>query len=139
APLQRLFAGKPEAVESRFRLSFSSILHLVEELGRDRVQEAWEKSFNQFQHRRASKKDREQNRREMARVLNGHLAFLDELGYLDGDTLTPRGRLARRINGFELQITELLFRGVLEPLSPEQLAMIFVALIHEERRPGEPR
>lgn len=139
APLQRLFAGKPEAVESRFKLSFSSILHLVAELGRGRVQEAWEKSFNHFQHRGASRNEREQNRRQMTRVLEGHMAFLDELGYLDGSVLTPRGRLARRINGFELQITELLFRGLLETLDPEQLALIFVALVHEERRPGEPR
>lgn len=139
APLQRLFAGRPEAVESRFRLSFSSILHLVEDLGRKRVQEAWEKSFNHFQHRGASQKERDRNRRQMVRVLNGHLSLLDELGYLDGDVLTPRGRLARRINGFEIQITELFFRGLLEDLPPDQLAMIFVALLHEERRPGEPR
>lgn len=139
APLQKLFAGRPEAVESRFRLSFSSILHLVEDLGRARVQEAWEKSFNHYQHRGASQKERDRNRRQMVRVLNGHLALLDELGYLDGDRLTPRGRLARRINGFEIQITELFFRGLLEDLTPEQLAVIFVGLLHEERRPGEPR
>lgn len=139
APLPKLFAGRPEPVESRFRLSFSSILHLVEDLGRARVQEAWEKSFNHFQHRGASQKERERNRRQMVHVFNGHLALLDELGYLDGDRLTPRGRLARRINGFEIQITELFFRGLLEDLPPDQLAVIFVGLLHEERRPGEPR
>ena len=36
----------------------------------------------------------------------------------------------------ELQATELLFRGVLEPIGPEALAVVFVALIHEERRRG---
>lgn len=138
APLERLFGGRPEPVESRFRLAYSSLLHLVAGLGRARVHEAWEKSFNNFQHRETSKKARERNMRRQHRTIDAQLAFLDELGYLDGDELTPRGRIARRINGFELQVTELLFRGVLENLSPEALAVVFVGLSHEDRRRGEP-
>ncbi|MBK7643745.1 MAG: DEAD/DEAH box helicase [Planctomycetes bacterium] len=137
APVQRLFGGHPEPVESRFRLSFSSLLHLVARLGRARVPEAWEKSFDQYQHRVAGEKQERKNRREQARVLEAHLACLDELGYLHGDTLTPRGQLARKINGYELQITELVFRGTLENLSVEALGVIFVGLIFEERRRNE--
>ena len=134
APLQRLFSGRPEPVESRFHLSFSSLLHLVARLGRARVPQAWEKSFNQFQHRVAGEKQERRNRREQARILEAHLACLDEMGYLDGDKLTPRGELARKINGYELQATELIFRGTLENLSVEALGVIFVGLVFEERR-----
>jgi superfamily II RNA helicase len=137
APIKRMLLGAPEPVESRFRLSFSSILHLVERLGRARVSEAWEKSFNQFQHRAGSKKQQDQNRREQRRVLEAHLAFLDELGYLDGDELTGRGKIAKTINGYELQVTELLFDGTLEHLSPSSLGIVFVGLVYEERRRGE--
>ena len=35
------------------------------------------------------------------------------------------------------QITELLFRGTLETLPPKALAMVFVAMIHEERRAAQ--
>jgi len=134
APIKRLMTGRAEPVESRFKLSFSSILHLVERLGRARVPEAWEKSFNQFQHRDGTEKQREKNSREQRRVLDAHLTFLEERGYLDGDALTPRGHVAKLINGFELQVTELLFRGTLENLGVEALAVVFVGLVYEERR-----
>lgn len=137
APIKRLLAGRPEPVESRFRLSFSSILHVVERLGRARVFEAWEKSFNQFQHRGSTKKQQEQNRHRQRLVIDAHLAFLDELGYLKGDELTPRGNVAKLINGYELQITELLFGGTLENLPADALAVVFVGLVYEERRRGE--
>jgi superfamily II RNA helicase len=137
APVKRLLLGSPEPVESRFRLSFSSLLHVVERLGRARVHEAWEKSFNRFQHRGTSKKQEEHNRREQRRILDAHLAFLDELGYLRGEELTPRGRTAKMINGYELQITELLFGGALENLPRDALAVVFVGLVFEERRRGE--
>lgn len=138
APIERLLSGKPEPVESRFRLSYSSILHLLERLGRARLHEAWEKSFNHYQHRAKSAKAREHNLREQRRVLDAHLAFLEELGYVeDGQKLTPRGKVARSLYGYELQITEMLFRGALENLPADALALVFVALIYEERRRGE--
>jgi superfamily II RNA helicase len=134
APLQRLFSGRPEPVASRFHLSFSSLLHLVARLGRARVPEAWEKSFDQFQHRVAGEKQERRNRREQARILQAHLDCLDELGYLDGDRLTPRGQIARLINGYELQATELVFRGTLENLGVEALGVVFLGLVFEDRR-----
>lgn len=138
APLPRLHSGKPEPVDSRFRLTYSTILHLVSLLGRERLHEAWQKSFNQFQHRGRGKRAREQNRREQNRLLDAHLAFLEDLGYLeDGERLTARGRIARCLYGYELQITEMLFRGSLENLPPQALAMVFVALIYESRRRWE--
>jgi hypothetical protein len=57
----------------------------------------------------------EKNRKEQRRILDGHLAFLDEAGYLEGDALTSRGKIAKQINGYELQVTELLFSGALAP------------------------
>jgi len=134
APLERLLAGKPEPVESRFRLAYCSLLHLVSTIGRERVHEAWEKSFNRYQHVEESRKRRERNSRRQHLLIEAHLDFLTDLGYLEGDRLRPRGLLARSINGYELQITELLFRGVLENLSPKALAVVFVGLVHEERR-----
>jgi superfamily II RNA helicase len=138
APVKRLLAGKPEPVESRFRLAFSSLLHLVRRLGRGRVHEAWKKSFNSFQYREFSPKQRERNSRMQHRLIDSHLEYLEDLGYLTGDELLPRGRIAQSINGYELQVTELLFQGVLEDCSAEELAVVFVGLIHEERRTFEP-
>ena len=136
APLERLLAGRPEPVVSRFRLSYSSLLHLVERAGRKRVAEAWERSFHRWQLRAKGEKARQKQRREQRRMVERRLGLLDELGYLDGEQLTPRGRVARILNGYELQMTELLFRGALENLPPRALAVVFVAMIHEERSRG---
>jgi superfamily II RNA helicase len=137
APIERLFSGRPEPIQSRFRLSYSSLLHLYEHLGRERLLEAWEKSFDQYQHRGRSKKAREANRRRQRELVDGHLALLEALGYLEaGGGLTPRGRTARLLYGYELLITELLFRGMLEALPPRALALLFVGIVHEERGRG---
>jgi superfamily II RNA helicase len=135
APLERILTGAPEPVHSRFRLSYSSLLHLVNDLGRERVHEAWEKSLNQFQHRRGTQKERDKNQRRQRRIVDAHLAVLDELGYVEEDgRLSPRGTIARWINGYELQVTELLFGGMLEELDAQALVVVFVALTFEERK-----
>ncbi len=135
APLERILSGRPEPIHSRFRLSYSSILHLLARIGRTRLYEAWEKSFNQFQHRKKSRKARERNSLVQRDLIDRHLSLLQELGYIDeADELTPRGKVARLLYGFELQITEMLFEGSLEGVPAEALALIFVGLIHESRR-----
>ena len=139
APLRRMVEGSPEAVSSRFRLNYATILHLVDRLGRERLHEAWQKSFMEFQHRAGSRKARERNAQREKRRVEAQLALLHELSYLDErDELTARGRVARLLYGFELQVTELAFRGALENLPPEALATVFVGLVHEGRRRDTP-
>ena len=134
APIERLFTGHSEPIRSRFRLSYSSLLHLYGHLGRERVFEAWDKSFDQFQQRKKGQKAREHHRRRQHDLVDRHLALLAELGYLEpSGGLTPRGEIARLLYGYELVITELFFRGVLENLPPKALAVVFVGLVHEER------
>jgi superfamily II RNA helicase len=139
APLDRLLYADPEPITSRFHLSWSSLLHLVSHLGRERIPEAWEKSFANFQARELTPKRLGRERRRHDARVAARLDLLEDMGYLKGDEPTPRGVLARALNGFELQVTELLFRGVLEHLDPTSLAVVFTALIHEDRRPGPPR
>jgi superfamily II RNA helicase len=137
APVERLFAGASEPVRSRFRLSYSSLLHLYAHLGRARLFEAWDKSFDQYQQRKRSAKAREHHRQRQHALVDAHLSLLSELGYLEAaGGLTPRGEVARLLYGYELVITELFFRGVLEPLAPKALAVVFVGLVHEERGRG---
>ncbi|QDV07670.1 ski2-like helicase [Planctomycetes bacterium Poly30] len=137
APIERWIKGKPEPVTSRFRMNYSTLLHLVARIGRDNVSEAWEKSFHSYQNREKNKKARERQRRDQMRLISRHLDLLDELGYLDGDKVTAKGEIARRLGGYELQVTELLFNGAMETLPPRAIAMVFVAMIHEERRAAQ--
>jgi superfamily II RNA helicase len=101
------------------------------------VHVAWEKSFAAFQGREKNAKAREKQQRIQRRLIERHFELLEEFGYLEGDMLTPRGELAKMLPGYELQLTELLFRGVLENVPARALAMIAVALIYEERRAAQ--
>ena len=137
APLERILSGTPESVMSRFKLSYSTILHLLVSLGRERLFEAWEKSFHHFQHRAGTSKAQVKLAAQQRELLEAHLNFLAENGYVDAkDQLTPKGSVARLLNGYEIQLTELLFRGALENLPPRAVAMVFAALVYEERRRG---
>lgn len=147
APLKRILEGQPEAVTSRFRLSYSTLLHLVGHMGRAHIHRAWERSFGRFQDRKKSKKAREHHAREERRLVDAHLDFLGELGYFEEEgaehgraSLTGRGKVGRTIYGYEIQITELIFRGVLENQDARALCVVFAALVHEERgRDAAPR
>lgn len=145
APIARLLKETPEPILSRFRLSYASIIHLYAARGSEGVQEAWEKSFNRYQHRAKSRKLRDRNRAMQRAQVQSHLDLLHELSYINLDAdrapgakreerLMSRGASARQFYGFELQITELLFRGAFEDLPPQALAVVFVGLVHSSRK-----
>ena len=87
------------------------------------MHEAWEKSFHSYQGRERNRNAREKQRRVQRRIVEAHLGLLEELGYLRDELVAPRGRVAQVVGGYELQVTELLFRGVLENLPARCLAV----------------
>ena len=133
APLSDLFGGKVEPVQSRFNLSYSTILNLYDHMGMELI-DAYERSFAAFQARSKNKKAQDRQRNQARAALMARIHTLDEAGYLDSEGLLPRGRIAKRINGYEIQVTELLFDGVLDAMDMHQLAVTFAALVHQDRR-----
>ncbi|MDR1960893.1 MAG: helicase, partial [Gracilibacteraceae bacterium] len=61
-------------------------------------------------------------------------AELQKLGYLEGDTLAPRGRLARGIYVQELFVTELLFSGLVDELDNPTLCGLIACVDYEQKR-----
>jgi superfamily II RNA helicase len=133
APLAALFGGKVEPITSRFNLSYSTLLNLHQRLG-TQLLDAYDRSFAAFQAQTGSQKLRERARAAAHATLLARLQVLRDAGYLGDDELLPRGRIAQQINGYEIQVTELLFDGVLEQMNMRELACTFCALVHEERR-----
>ncbi|MCR9248206.1 MAG: DEAD/DEAH box helicase [bacterium] len=138
-PLSRYHSGKVEPINSRFNLSYSTVLNLYERLGSKGLLAAYDKSFAAFQAETGSAKVRAKKRAAAHAALALRLQVLRDAGYLDSEEVLPRGRVAQRINGYEIQATELLFSGVLDEMDIHQLSCTFAALIHEERRRAEPR
>jgi ATP-dependent RNA helicase HelY len=71
----------------------------------------------------------------IARTFARVCAVLDELGYLDGDTVTPDGlRLSRLYSELDLLAAECLRRGIWEGLNPAELAACVSVMSFESRK-----
>jgi superfamily II RNA helicase len=124
--LARVVEGRIEPIRSQFNLSYATLLTLYERLG-DRIVQAAEKSFANFgTHERVWRGKLEQMKKKMS--------VLRALGYLRDRHLTERGAFAKNIQGYELQVTELLFKGVLRQLGEEELAVLFNAVTYEAKK-----
>ncbi|HEY0904996.1 MAG TPA: DEAD/DEAH box helicase [Marmoricola sp.] len=77
----------------------------------------------------------EQRTNTIARQFDRVCEVLDALEYLDGDTVTPRGRTLMRIyNEMDLVTAESLRTGLWDALDPSQLAAVLSTLVFETRR-----
>src|SRR5688572_3019744 len=131
--LRKTIFGNVEPIRSRFNLSYSTILNLHHHLG-ERIWEAWEKSFNNFQWSGMPRKKREQNEKKQRDAIARRLRLLKELGYVDDSKVLEKGHFARRINGYELPAVELVASGLLRAMSDEQIALVLSAVVFEERK-----
>lgn len=59
--------------------------------------------------------------------------LLTRLGFIDQGGLTPRGKFATQINGYELLAGEMMFNGLLENLDEPALAALACACAYEAR------
>jgi superfamily II RNA helicase len=131
--IQRLLGNDVEPILSRFNLSYSTLINLHRTLG-PRLYEAWERSFNNFQWARMSRKKREKNEEKQRHAIALRLQLLQQLGYITDEGVTPKGQIAAVINGYELPVAELIESRVLEHLDELQLCIVLSGLVHEERK-----
>ena len=68
--------------------------------------------------------------------IEARLRVLEELGYIEAQTLLPRGTTAAHIYGYEVQLTQLLFSGFLEKLTEDEINCLVVAIVSEPRKDG---
>jgi ATP-dependent RNA helicase HelY len=74
----------------------------------------------------------------IARTFDRVRALLESLGYLDGDTVTPAGRmLAGLYAETDLLVAECLRAGVWDGLPPAQLAACVSSVVFEARSPDD--
>ncbi|WP_372729241.1 DEAD/DEAH box helicase, partial [Nocardioides sp.] len=80
----------------------------------------------------------EQRTNTIARQFDRVCDVLTALEYLDGDTVTPRGRhLQRLYSDMDLVAAESLRHGLWDALSPSELAAALSVLVFEARRPDD--
>jgi ATP-dependent RNA helicase HelY len=75
----------------------------------------------------------------IARMFDRVCDLLTSLGYLDGDDVTPAGRvLARIYSESDLLIAEALREGLWDELDAKELAAVVSTLVYEARRDDDP-
>lgn len=124
--LKRIIYGEPEKVRSRFNASYATMLTLYEKYG-EKLYDIYPRSFHYFQ-------EKKKYRERALDVLRSKTALLKELGYIVGDGLSEKGAFASKIHGYELSLSELYEKGVLEHLSEKELGILSLALVFEPRR-----
>ncbi|MEE8106732.1 MAG: DEAD/DEAH box helicase [Planctomycetota bacterium] len=129
APLKRLFEDECEPVRSRFNLSYSTLLNLYLRLGAD-VHTAYDRSFANYQERRTG----DNRNAPRNRVIAQRIRVLKACGYIDGKDLTADGELARKINGYEIHITEFHRAGLLDRAGVFDLVALFTAIVYDSRK-----
>ena len=124
--LKRIIFSTPEEVQSRFSSSYATIINLYEKYG-EKLYDVYPRSFHNFQ-----KKEKE--RKKAVDFMHTRVSILKELGYMGEEGVTEKGRFASKIYGYELSMTELYEKGVLEDLSVIELGILSLALVFEPRK-----
>ena len=124
--LQKIIYGSPEKVQSRFNASYATVLNLYANYG-EKLYEIYPLSLHYFQ----AKKNLQQ---KALGLLHAKVKILKELGYIRKNQITEKGNFASKIYGYELSISELYEKGILQELSEQELGIFCVALVFEPRK-----
>ncbi|MFC1657930.1 DEAD/DEAH box helicase [Candidatus Omnitrophota bacterium] len=124
--IRHIIFAHPEAVKSQFNTSYATLLNLYERY-KERVTEVYPLTLHNFQSRKHQKQ-------EAVRLIQAKLKLLKTSGYIQDSMLTPKGLFARSIYGYELILSELNQRGMLEGLDEFALGMLAVAAVFEPRK-----
>lgn len=131
--VKRLFYEESEPVLSRFFASYATILSLYSRYG-ENAYPIFQKSLRNY--RRGNFSISKSYKKEESQIRN-RVWFLQENGYLDGQNLTDKGRLAMAVNGYEIQAAELYKTRCFDELSPEKIVVVLAALITESRKKNQ--
>ena len=82
------------------------------------------------------KKKTKSMKNQPQRQIAARLKVLEELGYIEAQSVLSRGSTAACIYGYELQLTQLLFNGLFEQLTEDEINCLMVAIITEPRKDG---
>jgi superfamily II RNA helicase len=134
AQVARVAVAPPPDLRSAFRPTYNLTVNLVDRYDRPNAISILRRSFAQWQLSKLAPA-----RDTLAEHFARRLAVLEELGYLDGWRVTPRGRrLSRIYHEADLVVAEALDAGTLEGAEPSVLAGVLSALVFEHRRARRP-
>ena len=128
--VERLFFGESEPIRSRFFAQYSTILSLYSRHG-EYAFDIFRKSLRNFSHGNFVISN---SYREEEEQIHKRIKFLQNEGFLDGRNLTPKGKLAMAVSGYEIQAAQLYYTRCFDRLSPDKICALFGSIIYERRK-----
>jgi len=124
--VKRVIYGGSEEVHSQFNTSYATILNLYEKY-RDDLYKIYPFSLHYFQCRKEEQK-------EALRLIEAKVNLLKDSGHIKDGELTPKGQFAKTVYGYELLLSELYERNLLEQLDEFGLGIMAAAAVFEPRK-----
>ncbi len=126
AEATRVASAAPPDLRSAFRPTYNLAVNLVARFDRDTAGAVLQRSFAQWQARQPDL---------LLRQLRHRITVLEQMGYVDGWTLTPAGhRLSRIYHEADLLIAEALGSDTFSGAEPAVIAGVLSAVVFEPRR-----
>ncbi len=127
--VKRIIFRENESVRSQFNTGYATVLNLYEIFG-ERLLEIYPKSFHAYQ---SSKR----NKRLALELMQSKISLLKDMGYIEKNKISEKGKFASRLYGYELLLGEMQGDGHLDAINPLELCVILAALVYEPRKNDE--
>jgi ATP-dependent RNA helicase HelY len=134
-PRRARAAADPRAEREAERLERLAERHPCDACPDRATHERWAARASQLEHQIQGVERRIRTRTEtLARQFDRVLGVLEELGYVTGFAIQPKGEALARIYGeADILVAEALGDGVLDGLSPAETAALISTLVYESR------
>ncbi|MFA4983736.1 MAG: DEAD/DEAH box helicase [Candidatus Omnitrophota bacterium] len=124
--VKRVIYSPPEEVRSQLNTSYATVLNLYEK-HKEGIFDIYPSSLHYYQSKKYEQK-------EALRLMQAKLNLLEELGYIQNRDLTDKGQFAKNVYGYELLLSELYSRNVLEQVDEFGLGVLAAAVVFEPRK-----
>jgi len=124
--VKKVIYNQPEEVHSQFNTSYATVLNLYEKY-KEGIFDIYPSSLHYYQSKKYEQ-------REALRLIEAKLKLLKDLDYIQDKTLTSKGQFAKTVYGYELVLSELFVRNVLEEVDEFGLGALAVATVFEPRK-----
>ncbi|TRZ48907.1 DEAD/DEAH box helicase [bacterium] len=124
--IRQVIYSKPEEVRSQLNTSYATILNLYEKY-KEGLYKIYPLSLHYFQSRKNEQK-------EALRLIESKLKLLKDTGFIESGSLTRKGQFAKSVYGYELILSELYARNMLEQVDEFGLGIIAAAVVFEPRK-----
>jgi len=124
--VKRVIYNSPEEVRSQFNTSYATVLNLYEK-HKEGIFDIYPSSLHYFQSKKYEQ-------REALRLIEAKLKLLKDLNYIQDGILTSKGEFAKTVYGYEMVLSELYERNILEQVEEFGLGVLAAAMVFEPRK-----